>query len=178
MVSTPRSAAYVLGVGLTPFVKPGGDIDYPRLGYEAGIKALLDAHINYDAVQQGVACYVYGDSTAGQRVFYQFGMTQIPIYNVNNNCATGSTGLAMATGMVRYGAADCVMVLGFEKMSKGSLKGIWNDRENPIDTSIRMMAETRGVTKAPGAAQLFGNAGLEYMERCGDSSSSIVYDMI
>ena len=178
MVSTPRSAAYVLGVGLTPFVKPGGDIDYPRLGYEAGIKALLDAHINYDDVQQGVACYVYGDSTAGQRVFYQFGMTQIPIYNVNNNCATGSTGLAMATGMVRYGAADCVMVLGFEKMFKGSLKGIWNDMENPIDTSIRMMAETSGLTNAPGAAQLFGNAGSEYMERCGDLSSSIAYDMI
>lgn len=27
------------------------------------------------------------------------------------------------------------------------------------------MAETRGVTKAPGAAQMFGNAGIEYMER-------------
>jgi sterol carrier protein 2 len=171
MAPTSRSPAYVLGVGLTRFVKPGGDVDYPALGYEAGIKALLDAHITYDAVQQGIACYVYGDSTAGQRVFYQFGMTQIPIYNVNNNCATGSTGLAMARDMVSYGMADCVMVVGFEKMFKGSLKEMWNDRASPIETSMKMMAETRGISNAPGAAQLFGNAGIEYMERYGASAS-------
>jgi sterol carrier protein 2 len=28
-----------------------------------------------------------------------------------------------------------------------------------------MMAETRGITNAPGAAQMFGNAGREYMEK-------------
>jgi len=44
------------------------------MGYEAGVKAMIDAGINYDDVEQGVACYVYGDSTCGQRVFYQFGM--------------------------------------------------------------------------------------------------------
>lgn len=180
MAPTPRSPTYVLGVGVTPFVKPGGDVDYPVLGYQAGIKALLDAHINYDDVQQGVACYVYGDSTAGQRVFYQFGMTQIPIYNVNNNCATGSTGLAMARDMVSHGMADCVMVVGFEKMFKGSLKGFWNDRENPIGTSMKMMADTRGITNAPASAQLFGNAGLEYMEKYNDSlfRSSINYSQL
>ena len=55
---------------------------------------MLDAQVNYDEIDQGVACYCYGDSTCGQRVFYQFGMSQIPIYNVNNNCSTGSTGPA------------------------------------------------------------------------------------
>jgi sterol carrier protein 2 len=84
--------AYVLGVGMTKFIKPRGKVDYTELGYEAGIKALLDAHVTYDDIDQGIACYCYGDSTCGQRVFYQFGMTSIPIYNVNNNCSTGSTG--------------------------------------------------------------------------------------
>jgi sterol carrier protein 2 len=64
---------YVVGVGLTKFIKPRGQVDYPDLGFEAGVKALLDAGINYDKVQQGIACYVYGDSTCGQRVFYRFG---------------------------------------------------------------------------------------------------------
>lgn len=126
MGKKPVSPAYVLGVGLTKFIKPRGKgkfnssislspsdisaVDYTELGFEAGIKALLDAQINYDDVDQGVACYCYGDSTCGQRVFYQFGMTQIPIYNVNNNCSTGSTGLHMARNMVSHGMADCVMV--------------------------------------------------------------------
>lgn len=165
MAKTIRSPAYVLGVGLTKFIKPRGEVDYTVLGYEAGIKALLDAHINYDHVQQGIACYCYGDSTCGQRVFYQFGMTQIPIYNVNNNCSTGSTGLAMARDMVSYGMADCVMVVGFEKMFSGSLRGFFQDRESPFGTTTKMMEQTRGVTNSPGAAQLFGNAGREYMEK-------------
>ncbi|PQE07488.1 nonspecific lipid-transfer protein [Rutstroemia sp. NJR-2017a BBW] len=167
MVIKPNAPCYVLGVGMTKFIKPRGKVDYTELGFEAGIKAMLDAQINYDDVDQGVACYCYGDSTCGQRVFYQFGMTQIPIYNVNNNCSTGSTGLAMARNIISHGGADCVLVVGFEKMNPGSLQSFWNDRSNPTGTSGEMMAKTRGVTKAPGAAQLFGNGGREYMEKYG-----------
>ncbi|CRJ80460.1 hypothetical protein BN1723_008412, partial [Verticillium longisporum] len=167
MAPKPKAPSYVLGVGMTKFIKPRGKVDYTELGFEAGVKAMLDAQINYDDVEQGVACYCYGDSTCGQRVFYQFGMTQIPIYNVNNNCSTGSTGLAMARQFVSSGAADCVLVVGFEKMMPGSLQSFFNDRENPTGTTVKMMAETRGITKAPGAAQMFGNAGREYMEKHG-----------
>jgi sterol carrier protein 2 len=165
MPAKQKSPVYVLGVGMTKFIKPRGKVDYTELGFEAGIKALLDAQINYDDVEQGVACYCYGDSTCGQRVFYQFGMTQIPIYNVNNNCSTGSTGLNMARTLCESGAADCVMVVGFEKMMPGSLQSFFNDRENPTGTTGLMMAATRGVTNAPGAAQMFGNAGREYIEK-------------
>lgn len=167
MGKRPAAPAYVLGVGMTKFIKPRGKVDYTELGFEAGIKAMLDAQITYDDVDQGVACYVYGDSTCGQAVFYQFGMSQIPIYNVNNNCSTGSTGLQMARQAVAYGAADCVLVVGFEKMNPGSLTTYFQDRQNPTMTTNRMMKETRGITNAPGAAQLFGNAGREYMEKFG-----------
>ena len=71
----------------------------------------------------------------------------------------------MARDLVSYGAADCVMVVGFEKMFPGSLQDFFTDRANPIGTSFEMMKDTRGITTAPGAAQLFGNAGLEYMEK-------------
>ncbi|KAK2748740.1 hypothetical protein FQN57_000321 [Myotisia sp. PD_48] len=164
---SPVSPAYVLGVGMTKFIKPRGKVDYHELGFEAGVKAMLDAQISYDDVDQGVACYCYGDSTCGQRVFYQFGLTKIPIYNVNNNCSTGSTGLAMARTMVQHGAADCVLVVGFEKMNPGSLKANFSDRVNPTGKFGEMMAATRGVSNAPGAAQMFGNAGREYMEKYG-----------
>ncbi|CAJ2511217.1 Uu.00g068420.m01.CDS01 [Anthostomella pinea] len=167
MPAKQKQPVYVLGVGMTKFVKPRGKVDYTELGFEAGVKAMLDAQINYDDVEQGIACYCYGDSTCGQRVFYQFGMTQIPIVNVNNNCSTGSTGLNMARTTIAYGGADCIMVVGFEQMMRGSLQSFFNDRENPTGTSAMMMAETRGFTNAPGAAQMFGNAGREYMEKYG-----------
>ena len=47
--------------------------------------------------------------------------TGIPVYNVNNNCSTGSTALFMGKQFVEGGLADCTMALGFEKMEKGSL---------------------------------------------------------
>ncbi|OJJ44783.1 hypothetical protein ASPZODRAFT_134916 [Penicilliopsis zonata CBS 506.65] len=167
MGKSASGPAYVLGVGMTKFIKPRGKVHYHELGFEAGVKAMLDAHINYDEVDQGVACYVYGDSTCGQRVFYQFGLTGIPVYNVNNNCSTGSTGLAMARTLVSHGAADCVLVVGFETMSAGSIKKVFEDHENPTGLLGRMMTETRGFTNSPMAAQMFGNAGREYMEKYG-----------
>ncbi|KAI1417959.1 thiolase-like protein [Hypoxylon sp. FL1857] len=167
MPAKQKQPVYVLGVGMTKFIKPRGKVDYTELGFEAGVKAMLDAHINYDDVEQGIACYCYGDSTCGQRVFYQFGMTQIPIVNVNNNCSTGSTGLSMARNTIAHGGADCILVIGFEKMMRGSLQSFFNDRENPTGTSGKLMVETRGRTNAPGAAQMFGNAGREYMEKFG-----------
>ncbi|GAB7359885.1 hypothetical protein MBLNU230_g7413t1 [Neophaeotheca triangularis] len=163
----PQGNAYVLGVGLTPFIKPRQQRPYPDLGFEAGVKALLDARINYDDIGMGIACYCYGDTTSGQRVFYQFGMTGVPVYNVNNACATGSTGLQLARTMVRGGVVDAVMVVGFEQMSPGSIKSVWGDRPSPMGLSTQMMEEERGTHGSPRNAQFFANAGREYMEKYG-----------
>lgn len=54
-----QTDAYVLGVGMTPFIKPRKQRMYPELGFEAGVKAMLDAQINYDDVETAVACYCY-----------------------------------------------------------------------------------------------------------------------
>jgi sterol carrier protein 2 len=167
MAPKPKAPVYVLGVGMTKFIKPRGKVDYTELGFEAGVKAMLDAQVNYDDIDMGVACYCYGDSTCGQRVFYQFGQTSIPIWNVNNNCSTGSTGLFLGRNMIAGGQADAVLVVGFEKMNPGSLQSYFQDRANPTGTFGEMMKATRGVTNAPGAAQMFGNAGREYIEKYG-----------
>ncbi|KIW82604.1 hypothetical protein Z517_05631 [Fonsecaea pedrosoi CBS 271.37] len=162
--------AYVLGVGLTKFIKPRQLRTYPELGLEAGTKALLDAHITYDDVQTGVACYCYGETTSGQRIFYQFGMTNIPVYNTNNACATGSTGLQLARTLVRGGIVDVVLVIGFETMKPGAIKSVWDDRPSPMGLSTKLMEETRGKHDTPTNAQYFANAGLEYMEKYGASA--------
>lgn len=52
-------------------------------------------------------------------------------------------------------------------MQPGSIKSAWSDRPSPMGLSMRMMADTRGVTTSPPNAQYFANAGLEYMEKHG-----------
>lgn len=171
MAPQQKAPTYILGVGMTKFIKPRGKVDYTEIAFEAGTKAMLDAQITYDDVEQGIACYCYGDSTCGQRAFYQFGMTQIPIYNVNNNCASGSSGLVLARELISHGAADCVLVVGFEKMAPGSLGSNFQDRENPLGRSTKLMYENYTKTEAPFAAQMFANAAQEYMSRYGAEAS-------
>ncbi|MGE4609758.1 MAG: lipid-transfer protein [Myxococcota bacterium] len=161
--------AFVVGVGMTKFEKPGSkDWDYPDMAREAGTNALADAGIDYSEIQQAAVGYCYGDSTCGERAVYTLGLTGIPVYNVNNNCSTGSTALFMAKQFVEGDLVDCALALCFEKMEKGSLGIKYTDRTNPMDKHAGAMIEMRGFEpKSPAAAQFFGNAGREHMERSG-----------
>jgi acetyl-CoA acyltransferase len=165
------SRTFVIGVGMTKFEKPGSkDWDYPDMAKESGTKALADAGIPYDDVEQAYVGYCYGDSTCGQRAVYGLGLTGIPVINVNNNCSTGSTALFMARQAIKGGLADCVLALGFEKMEKGSLGVKYTDRTNPIDKHAMAMFELRDPEASPPAPQMFGNAGREHMERYGSQA--------
>jgi len=152
----------VIGVGMTKFAKPGTSPEYYEMAKEAGTKALADAGVAYDEVQQAYVGYVYGDSTCGQRAVYELGLTGIPVVNVNNNCSTGSTALWLARQAIESGAAECVLALGFEKMEKGALAAKFNDREPPLGRHAQVMNDLQGFNSAPGAAQMFGGAGREY----------------
>ena len=46
-----------LWFAVTAFQKPRGKVDYPELGLEAAVKALLDAGINYDDIEQAYVGY-------------------------------------------------------------------------------------------------------------------------
>ena len=91
----------VAGVGMIPFTKPGASDDYPVMGETAARLAIEDAGIDYSDIEQAYVGYVYGDSTSGQAALYGLGMTGIPMVNVNNNCATGSSALFLARQAVR-----------------------------------------------------------------------------
>ncbi len=161
---------FVIGVGMTPFVKPGArEWDYPEMAREAGQAALADAGIDYRKVGQAYAGYVYGESTSGQRAVYELGLTGIPVVNVNNNCSTGASALFLAAQAVRGGTVDCALALGFEKMQPGSLGTTYDDREQPLMRHLLALAELQEFAMPP-APYMFGAAGLEHMERFGTTA--------
>jgi sterol carrier protein 2 len=161
------SRVVVAGVGMIPFAKPGASAPYYEMGAEAGRRALADAGIRYDAVQQAYAGYVYGDSTSGQKAIYPLGMTGIPVINVNNNCSTGSTALFLARQAIASGAADCVLALGFEQMKPGALGAIFADRPSPLEDFDKAADELVGMPEIPLALRYFGGAGLSHMKKYG-----------
>jgi acetyl-CoA acetyltransferase len=161
------SRAYVAGVGMIPFVKPGANAPYHVMGAEAAKLALGDAGLDYNRIQQAYVGYVYGDSTCGQRALYSVGMTGIPIVNVNNNCSTGSTALFLARQAIEFGAADCVLALGFEQMKPGALGAVFTDRPSAFDdfdTAADQLVDAPGI---PLALRYFGGAGLSHMKKYG-----------
>ena len=160
-------AVKVAGVGMTKFVKPGAAGNYQMYGLQALNDALIDAGIDYADVQQAYVGYVYGDSTSGQSVVYQAGLTGIPVFNVNNNCSTGSTALFLARQAIASGAADCVVALGFEQMAPGALSENFADRPSPLGRYTALADELVDTGKAPMAIKLFGAAGIEYQKKYG-----------
>ena len=157
----------VIGVGMVKFQKPGKSDDYHVMASQAIRAALKDAGVGFEEVQQAFAGYVYGDSTCGQRAVYEVGKTGIPVFNVNNNCSTGSSALMLGRQAVAGGMAECVLVVGFEKMEKGALGAKWDDRANPLEFHAGVMQDVQGFTPAPPAAQMFGGAGREYRWKYG-----------
>lgn len=169
--------AYIVGVGMTRFEKPETrEWQYWDMAKEAGGKALADAGIGYEAVEQLPVGYCYQASTAGQRAAYELGLTGIPVYNVNNNCATGSTALMMARQFVESGLNDCVLALGFEKMKRGALGGGADSGDfstSPVARHYGVMAAAHGFEMTPPTAQIFGNAAREHMERYGTTAEQL-----
>lgn len=111
----------ITGVGMHPFGRfPEKSLkDMVR---EAAGRALVDAGLgihDIDAVycSNGMAGMLQGqEQVRGQSALRDIGIERVPIVNIDNACAGGSSALREATIAVRAGVADTVLVVGFEKM--------------------------------------------------------------
>ncbi len=152
--------AVIAGVGMIPFKKPGHSDSYDIMGSRAARAALDDAGIEYSQIQQAYASYVYGDSCSGQAALYNVGITGIPVVNINNNCASGSTAFALAAQAVKSGVVECAMAVGFEQMLPGALDMVFPDRISPLNRHNKAAADLMGLTEQeremPPAIQMFG----------------------
>lgn len=164
---------FVAGVAMVPFSKPGRGASYDKMGADAARGALADAGVGYDQIEQAYAGFVYGDSTSGQQALYKVGLTGIPIINVNNACATGSTALFLARQAVESGAVEVALAVGFEQMKPGALGVTYTDRTPIMGMHDEVMSrQPDDDPDKPMAARYFGGAGLEYQKRYGAKSET------
>ena len=117
---------YITGVGMTVFGKHP-DRSLRDLGGEACLAALRDAGVQPKEIEAGycgnaLGPVLQGETSVGQNVFWEVGINSVPIVNVENACATGSTALHQAWVSVASGLYDMVIVAGTEKvvMPKGT----------------------------------------------------------
>ncbi len=116
------TTVYIAGIAMTVF---GRHLERSvhDLAREALDGAVKDANCQISDI--GVAFYsgmtqgfLQGQSAIpGQVVFSKIGIDSIPIYNVENACASGSTAFHLAIQNLRAGNADVALALGAEKMN-------------------------------------------------------------
>ena len=159
---------FVVGVGMTKFTKPGTvpGRNHLTMTKEAMTNALEDAGIPYDLVDQASFGYVMGETTTAQSCLYQIGITGIPVYNMNNACASGSSALFNARNLIKGGLANCVMAVGFEMMTSVMFKRILTDRPSSYEEHNKKVYE-EGPRNNAMPLQLFGKAQKEYMDKYG-----------
>lgn len=150
----PREV-YAAGVGMTAFGRHEGT-SVRQLGREAVGAALADAGLDYRAIEIAYCAHVLQGSTAGQQVLYGVGMTGIPIFNVENACASGTSALRAAVMAVGSGLASVALAVGFEAMGRGAIPTRGDERLEGV--------AREGVPALPA---LFSNVFREHSHRYG-----------
>ena len=135
------------------------DKDVVTLASEAAIGAMKDAGCSIKDVEIVVSGNLYqSNAMIGQRIMKEIGATGVPVINVANACATGSTAFREAWMAVASGAYDVAMAVGSEQMGKMGLLG--------ADSASREYS-TEGVMGTGLMPGVFGQAGVEHMRKYG-----------
>ncbi|MEP9320295.1 thiolase family protein [Pseudomonas sp. LABIM340] len=106
---------YISGVAMTPFGRHTASLQ--DLTQQSVLQALTDAGIELHEPQAFYACNVFGGMVLGQVLLRDLGLSGLPIYNVENACASGATGVHLACHALQAGIYDTVVVFGVEKLT-------------------------------------------------------------
>lgn len=107
--------AYVVGVGWHPYHRPS-ETPYPALGLQAVRAALADAGIAWSDVQAAHCGSAMLGMAAGWTMLRHLGATGIPVEQVENASASGSSAVHLAVGDVASGRHDVVLAVGVDKV--------------------------------------------------------------
>ena len=153
---------FVAGVGMLKFGRHP-EKDVPELGGEAALLALDDAGLDIRDVQfMAAGCLFQANAMVGQRILQEIGQTGIPVMNVANACATGSSAFREAWLHVASGECDVALAVGVEQMGKMGLLGGGGG-----GSGIR----TEGVIGSGLMPAVFGQAGMEHMRKYGTTQA-------
>jgi len=183
-----RMSAWIAGVGMTRFGKHL-ETGLKALGGEAVRLALGDAGIAPDRLEaayvgNAAAGLITGqESIRGQVVLRGLGLGRIPVVNVENACASGSTALHQACAMVGAGAHDVVLALGVEKLYHPDKRRTFSAFRGAVDVEalqgilegLRRSAEKGGASSAVSGAgekrsmfmDIYALAARAHMQRYG-----------
>lgn len=112
---------YVIGTGMTPFGRHA-NLDVKALTRQAVSLALADAGLQTTAIEAAYFANATQGHMEGQQMIRGeialrgMGIGEIPVFNIENACASGSSALQLAVTALRAGDAEIALAVGAEKM--------------------------------------------------------------
>jgi acetyl-CoA acyltransferase len=164
---------WILGITMTKFGKHP-DLDVIDLAAQAAMGALADAQITMADIGIVAAGSLRGGGGLGQRLQKQIGQTGVPVFNVENACATGATALRTAIMAVKAGEVKYGLAVGVEKLAGAGLlaggsakatSNTWSPRGRY--GSVASVDGRIGTDTMPG---VFAQIGMEYGHKYGGTS--------
>jgi acetyl-CoA acetyltransferase len=152
---------YVVGVGMTPFGRMP-DRSIKDLTREAVEAALADAGLAAGALQGAYFANASQGHMEGQQMIRgqvalrAMGIGGIPVVNVENACASGSSALSLAVSFVRGGEGEVALAVGAEKMHSRDRDRMFSVFDSAWDVHEaeairdRLLELGRGVEVPPG----------------------------
>jgi len=131
---------FVTGIGMTRF-GTRHDVTTSTLVHHAVTEALADAGL----VLGDIEAAFYGSTLqgalegqlmiAGEIALRRMGLERVPVFNVENACATGASALHLAAAYVRSGAARVALAVGVEKMNVGDRADVMRVFDGAVDVT-------------------------------------------
>lgn len=107
---------YIAGGAMTPFGRHPGVLA-PELAQQAILKAVDDAGVSLQDIEAVYCANVLGGMILGQLIVRDLGLRGIPVYNVENACASGATGVHLARHALLAQQYETVLVFGIEQLT-------------------------------------------------------------
>lgn len=107
---------YITGGAMTAFGRHTGVLA-PELAQQAILRALDDAGVSPADIQAIYCANVLGGMILGQLIVRDLGFDGVPVYNVENACASGATAVHLAGHALFAQQYDTVLVFGIEQLT-------------------------------------------------------------
>jgi acetyl-CoA acetyltransferase len=105
------SQMHVMGGAMTVFGRHPG-VMAPELAQRAILDAVADAGLQLADIQAVYCANVLGGMILGQVIVRDLGLKGIPVYNIENACASGATAVHLARHALLAGQYERVLVFG------------------------------------------------------------------
>jgi acetyl-CoA acyltransferase len=171
------AAVLIAGVGMTPFRRSPG-VGLRPMANAAIAEALVDADVRPEAVERiffanAAAATITGqEMIRGQVALHKGELAGLPLINVENACASGSSALHLAWEAIAGGRCEVALVVGVEQLNHADKAKTFRALRGSADLE-EIEAEAAGPETNSVLMEFYAAEAAGYLSRTGATEADL-----